>query len=63
MTTNVNNTAIAHLAFKVGGDAFCKNRRAFATVTDSNRMGYAICKRCEAKVQKMKERAARTAGQ
>lgn len=58
MTTNVNNQGIAHLAFRVGGTPLCKKRGAFVTVTDGNHMGYRICKRCEAKMAKMKERAA-----
>jgi predicted Zn-dependent protease len=54
MTTNVNNTGVAHLAFRLGGTPFCKNRRAFVTVTDTDRKGYAICKRCEARLAKMR---------
>lgn len=61
MTSNVNNTGIAHLAFRLGGQALCKNRRAFVCVTDANRMGYQICKRCEGILAKAKDRAARKA--
>lgn len=49
---------IAHLAFRAGGEPFCKSRRACASVTPDNQHGYQICKRCEAKAKKMAERAA-----
>lgn len=53
MTTNVRNQGIAHLAFKAGGDPFCKSRRAHIVVAIDNRGGWPICKRCEAKAAKM----------
>lgn len=52
-TSNVRNGGIAHLAFRTGGDPFCKSYRAHMVVTSDNRMGYPICKRCEAKLAKM----------
>jgi len=46
------NQAIAHYAHKIGGEPWCKKRGAFQCVTPDNTMGYQICKRCEAKLQK-----------
>lgn len=60
-TSYTNNQGIAHLSFRIGGEPFCKNRRPFACVTVENTLGYQICKRCKAKADKMKERAARKA--
>ena len=58
MTSNVNNTGIAHLAFRAGGEPFCKNRRPHACVTVGEQRGYRICKRCVAKWEKMQSRDA-----
>lgn len=53
MTSNVRNQGIAHLAFKAGGDPFCKSRRAHIVVAIADRAGWPICKRCAAKAEKM----------
>lgn len=49
---------IAHLGYKVGGLPFCKSRMACAVVIADNTKGYQICKRCEKRQEKMKERKA-----
>jgi hypothetical protein len=51
---NVRNGGIAHLAFEAGGLPFCRTRGAHASVTDAKRNGWDICRRCEAKLAKMK---------
>ena len=59
MTTNVRNQGIAHLAFRAGGTPFCNSRRAHivCATEDAGKWG-ALCKRCEAKLQKMHDRKA-----
>jgi hypothetical protein len=60
MTSNVNNQGIAHLAFKAGGQPFCKSRRAHIVIAHADRAAWdRICTRCAAKADKMQERAAR----
>lgn len=55
MTTNVNNQAIAHLAFKAGGEPLCKSRRAHISISIADRASWGrICARCAAKADKMK---------
>lgn len=56
MTSNVNNQGIFHLAYRSGGDPFCKARRAHMTCTPANAEAhnYAVCKRCAAKLEKMR---------
>lgn len=58
MSSNVKNTGIAHLAFRVGGTPFCKSHRGHIVVTADDRKGYPICKRCEAALAKMRARSA-----
>lgn len=59
MTSNVHNQGIAHLAFRAGGEPFCKSRRAHIVVACSNREAWGrICARCAAKAAKMQERQA-----
>ena len=53
MTTNVSNQGIAHLAFKAGGQPFCKTRRAHIVIAYSDRASWPrICARCDAKAAK-----------
>lgn len=54
-----NGHGIAHLSFQLGGRPFCKAPNACASVTPTDTMGYQICKRCAAKLVKMKEVTAR----
>lgn len=63
MTTNVNNRGIVHLAHKAGGTPFCKARRAHMSYTPAaaEAQGYPICKRCAAKLVKMRAVAAKHA--
>jgi hypothetical protein len=58
-TSNTTNAGVAHIGFRLGGEPFCKTSRAMTCVTADNTMGYQICKRCQAKLQKMEERRAR----
>lgn len=57
MTSNVSNQGVAHLAWRLGGQPLCRSRRGHISVTPDNRMGYRICKRCEATFSKTKKRA------
>ncbi|HWV44082.1 hypothetical protein [Pseudorhodoplanes sp.] len=57
MTSNVRNRAIAHLAFRAGGQPLCKSRRGHIVVAIDDCAGWDICKRCQAKADKMKPRA------
>lgn len=50
---------IAHLSHKIGGYPFCKSKFACATVTPDNTLGYQICKRCAARLEKMKNRGSK----
>lgn len=61
MTSNVRNQSIAHLAFKAGGQPFCKSRRAHivCSADDASKWG-TICKRCAAKAAKRAEASARS---
>lgn len=53
MTSNVNNTGIAHASFTVGGAPLCKSRRAhFCLPVDKFRNDTKKCKRCAAKLAK-----------
>jgi hypothetical protein len=57
MTTNVHNSGIAHLAFFAGGKPFCSSRRAHIVCAAEDAFKWpVICKRCEAKLQKMHNR-------
>ena len=57
MTSNVSNQGIAHLAFKAGGQPFCKSRRAHITVAVADRGAWGrICARCAARADKMQAR-------
>jgi len=47
---------IAHLGFKAGGFPFCKSRMACAVVTAADTKGYQICKRCQKRFDKMKQK-------
>lgn len=57
--SNVHNQGIAHLAYRLGGFAFCKTRTGHIIVTPENTMGYQVCKRCAAKLEKMRAVTAR----
>lgn len=58
MTSNVRNQGIAHLAFRAGGEPFCKSRRAHivCTIADAGKWP-AICKRCKMKAATLHQRA------
>lgn len=61
MTSNVRNQGIAHLGFRAGGQPFCKSRRAHIVCAQADAATWgAICKRCQAKADKMKLKAATT---